>query len=76
MRKETPGRLSSLGLLLASVVIGGLGFFLSPLADSIFDSRSDPDLERAWEVPGFLLALGVGGVGWALRDLIVGPKKK
>ncbi|MDP1920684.1 MAG: hypothetical protein Q8L14_30855 [Myxococcales bacterium] len=76
MRTETPGRWSSLGLLVASVVIGAVGFFLSPLADSVFDSRSDPNLELAWEVPGFLLALGVGGVGWSIRDLIVGPTKR
>ena len=76
MRKETPGRLSSLGLLIASVAIGGVGFFLSPLADSAFDTRSDPNLELAWEVPGFLLALGVGGGFWSIRDLIVGPTKK
>lgn len=57
-------------------MIGGVGFFLSPLADSAFDTRSDQNLELAWEVPGFLLALGVGGAFWSIRDLVVGPTKK
>lgn len=84
MRTETPGRLSSLGLLIASLVIGGLGLALAPWADSFFHSThrllaSEGERtagEFAWEVSSALLVCGVAGVGWAIRDLIVGPTKR
>lgn len=84
MRDETPSRWSSVGLLIVSLPILAVGLVLAPWADQFFDSTHRvlaSENERAaggfmWEVSSALLFLGVGGVGWAIRDLIVGPTKK
>lgn len=84
MRDETPSRWSSVGLLIVSLPILAVGLVMAPWADQYFDSTNRvfaSDNERAagnfmWEVSSALLFLGVGGVGWAIRDLIVGPSKK
>ena len=84
MRDETPSRWSSVGLLIVSLPILAVGLVLAPWADRFFDSTHrvfSSSNERAagdfmWEVSSTLLFLGVGGIGWAIRDLIVGPTKQ
>ncbi|MBL8937464.1 MAG: hypothetical protein JNM69_23080 [Archangium sp.] len=73
-----------MGLLIVSLPILAVGLVLAPWADRFFDSTRRvfaSDNERAagdfmWQVSSALLFLGVGGIGWAIPDLIVGPTKR
>lgn len=84
MRDETPGRWSSVGLLIVEPSHPGGGARAGTVGRLVFDSTHRlfaSDSERAagdfmWEVSSALLFLGVGGIGWAIQILIVGPTKK
>ncbi|MBL8921809.1 MAG: hypothetical protein JNJ54_23325 [Myxococcaceae bacterium] len=84
MSRREPTVWSSLTLIAASLVIGGVGVLLAPWADAFWVSTREPFAgqsrrdagELAWEISSFLLFCGAGGIFWGVRDLIAGLAKK